>query len=90
MMNASPPPPGGGSEVPGVMVFQPPDDHEGNMLQPDSDNSDIEISECEHARLGRVLVDGLLCSIIRANSRALNENELIAAVERGHTEAEIK
>ena len=102
-MSVTPPPPGGGSEVPGILTFEPPADRLDNQEQmetlPDPnavsqglncENGAVELTESERARLGRVIVDGLLCNIIKANSRSPNEQELVAAIGRCISEAEIK
>ena len=57
-------------------------------MQEDSDNSDSVGNVTPQA--DEVVVDGLLCNIIKALSPCSNDSELIAAVERQVSEVEVK
>jgi len=82
------PPPGGGSDQggpgPSVNVFLPPSHGEGIS------DMQCDVQHLSDGAPAQVIVDGLLCSIVKANSRSPNEYELVAAIERKISEVEIK
>ena len=80
-------------------VFTPPpggsENGVGDCLQEEaSDNSVGEAQGRDSLdggkEQGQVIVDGLLCSVIKAISRSPKESELIAAIDRVMMEVEIK
>ena len=72
-MSNLPPPPGGGSQEPTVEALGSVSDNSGN--------SDEVIVAQNQMQCAHVIVDGLLCSIIKANSRSASEHELVSAIE---------
>ena len=73
-------------------VFNPPpggvDESEGGHQGDITDGAHGGVGHGQHP--GQVIVDGLLCSIIKATSVSANDNDLIAAIVREMTETEIK
>ena len=80
-MSSTPPPPGGGVSP---MVPIPSSD---NAIP---DNGSDVVAAQQQVQGIHVIVDGLLCSIIKANSRSAIEHELVSVIERSVPEIEIR
>ena len=96
-MSVTPPPPGGGSGIeistlsyPSVSAFTPPELGDNvNNAATDSEMNDAQ-QNANSLQGAQVIVDGLLCSIVKANSRSPIERDLVAAIERRIGETEIR